>query len=115
MPVESAADRLSFLDADEFGEEATYTLAGGGATPGIPGILNDPHLSVLAGDGVEVCDSQPTLLCRSADLPGAAAGGDAGDTLAVAATAVHGAVTYRVAELRPDGQGFTLIVLAASS
>lgn len=111
MPVESAADRASFLSVDEFGEEATYTLAGGGVTPEIPGILNDPHLRVVGGE-VDVSDAQPTFLCRSSDLPGGAAGGDAGDTLALAATDLHGAVTYRVADLHPDGSGMTLIVLA---
>jgi hypothetical protein len=41
-------------------------------------------------------------------------GGDTGDTLGLAATELHGAVTYRVADLQPDGAGLTLLILAAS-
>lgn len=104
MPVESAADRLTFLDADEFGVEASYTPSGG-VNAAITGIFNDPHLEVIVGDAAPVADSQPTFTCRSADLPAAAAGGDAGDTLAV------DGITYQVADLQPDGTGMTVITL----
>ncbi|MCG8694921.1 MAG: hypothetical protein MI806_27255 [Minwuiales bacterium] len=33
MPVEDAADRAAFFDEDAFAEPATYTPAGGAATP----------------------------------------------------------------------------------
>lgn len=107
MTVESAADRLAFLNVDDFGVEATYTPAGDAAVPAIVGIFNDPHLSV-AMDHVNVSDSTPTFTCRSADLPGAAAGGDSGDRLIV------DGVTYSVTDLQPDGTGITIIILGAT-
>jgi len=115
MPVESAADRLAFLSAGTFGETATYTPSGGSPAPGIPGIFNEAFLSDIArdSDGPTANDTQPTFTCRAADLPAGAVGGDAGDTLALAATETHPAVTYRVAEIRPDGAGMALLILAA--
>jgi hypothetical protein len=108
MAVESADDRLSFLSDDEFGDEATYTLAAGGVTSGIKGIFDGPHLDVQF-ENAPVSDRRPSFLCRSADLPDGAADGDAGDTLAV-----RGA-TYRVIDLQPDAQGMTLLTLGTSS
>lgn len=115
MPVESAADRLLFVSPDDFGELATYTPTGGAAVPAIAGIFNDPHISVQNGIEVSASDSMPTFLCRAADLPAAAAGGDAGDTLALAANELHAAVTYRVIDLQPDGTGLVLLTLGAAS
>ena len=113
MPVESAADRLSFVSPDEFGEAATYTPAGGAATPGIAGIFNDGQFSAFVGDRGAVSDSQPSFTCRSADLPVGAAGGDVGDTLALAASNTHPPLTFRVVDLQPDGAGITTILLGA--
>ena len=108
MPAESAADRLAFLNPDDFGAEATYTPVGGAAVEGIVGIFDRPHLSRDFGDeGVPLSMAAPRFICRSADLPGAASSGDVGDTLQVSG------VTYRVNELQPDGAGMTVITLAA--
>lgn len=115
MTVESGADRLAFFSPDDFGELGTYTPIGGAAVPAIAGIFNDPHLLVQTGSGAPASDSQPTFLCRAADLPAAAAGGDAGDTLALAASALHQAVTYRVADLQPDGTGLVLLILGRAA
>lgn len=103
MPVESADDRAVFLNSDEFGDSATYTLiAGGGAT--FTGIFDAPHIAIEFGD-VAISDRRPTFLCRTSDVPSGAVGGDAGDTLLVDGT------TYRIIDLEPDGQGMTRIVL----
>lgn len=108
MPAETATDRLTFLGADDFGAEAIYTPVGGAAVPGIAGIFDRPHVSRdFGGVGGPISTAAPTFICRSADLPAAAVGGDAGDTLTV------DAVVYRVADLAPDGTGFTVIMLAA--
>lgn len=115
MPVESSDDRVAFLSEDDFGEEATYTPYGLAAVSGIAGIFDDPSLSVAMGEGAGVMDARPTYLCRSDDLPGTARGGDVGDTLALALTDTHPAVTYKVIDLQPDGQGMTLITLGAAS
>lgn len=104
MPVESATDRLAFLNPDEFGVEASYDPALGAAVT-IEGILDDPTLPVVAGERATTVDSAPTFLCRTADLPAGAEGG-AGDTLTI------GAVDYDVVAVEPDGQGMTLLRLA---
>lgn len=105
MTVESDDDRAVFLDTDEFGAAAVYTPAATGlASDPIAGAFNDPHLAAQFGN-VEISASTPIFTCRAVDLPAAAAGGDAGDTLAV------GAVTYRVVDLQPDGAGMTTLTL----
>jgi hypothetical protein len=106
MTVESPADRLSFLSSDEFGTTATYTPAGGPAVPDIAGIFNRPHLDTfVSGMEITTSDARPTFICQSADLPLAAQGGDAGDTLTI------GTDTYRVVDLQPDGTGMTVLAL----
>jgi hypothetical protein len=110
MTVESSADRLTFLSPAEFGDTATYTPAGGPAVPGIAGILNRPHIDTsvsVSPFDVTTSDARPTFICRSADLPPAAQGGDAGDTLTI------GTNTYHVLDLEPDGTGFISVVLGA--
>jgi hypothetical protein len=106
MPVESDDDRLSFLDVDEFGVEATYTPAGESGVA-IMGIFDGPTIMRDVGDSVPMIDSKSTFLCRTADLPASAAGGEAGDTLLI------GAVTWRVVDPQPDGQGMTLLTLSS--
>jgi len=105
MPVESAADRTTFLNDDEFAVEGTYTPAGGfGST--LVGIFERPHLNRDFGaDGPAISDAEPTFFCQSADVPVGASGGDCGDKLAIDGT------VYRVIDLRPDGTGMTLMKL----
>jgi len=109
MTVESLADRLTFLSPADFGAIATYTPAGGPAVPGIAGIFNRPHVDTsvsVSPFDVTTSDARPTFLCRTADLPPAARGGEeAGDTLTV------GTETYRVIDLQPDGTGMTVVKL----
>lgn len=113
MPAESAADRLALLSVDEFGETATYSPAAGAAAA-LRGIFNDPHLGVaLEGGEARTSDSQPTFTVRAADLPAGAAGGDAGDTLALAAGDLHGAATYAVIDIQRDGAGMATLILGA--
>lgn len=105
MSVESADDRAVFLDTDDFGVEATYTPSGQSGVAVI-GVFDAPTVMRDIGESAPLIDSKSTFLCRSADLPALAAGGDAGDTLLI------GAVSRRVVDLQPDGQGMTLITLA---
>lgn len=110
MPVESAADRLVFLDDADFGVAVTYTPAGGGAVA-LFALFDDPALQVVVGERAETIDARPTLLCRAADLPAGAAAGDAvafTDPLSGAARA------YAVASIEPDGQGMALVSLGAA-
>ena len=97
MPVESAADRLSFLDVDEFGVSATYD----GATA-IIGIFDNDFLQVLGGEiGVE--SSGPQFLCRTADVSSVVHG----------KTLLIGSTTYTVKGVEPDGTGMTTLMLQA--
>src|SRR4051812_36937800 len=107
MPVESAADRLSFLA--DFGEVGTYTAAGGGSTSPL-GIFNSPFMAALMNE-VSTSDTRPTFVCRLADLPAGAQGGDAGDTLSLPANEIHGALSFTVSDLQPDGTGMVCLTL----
>jgi hypothetical protein len=108
MAAESAADRLAFLDPNDFGSQATYTIVGGSASLPFSGVFNNPHLSVHV-ENADVADRHPTFICREQDIPAGAKGGDAGDALAVT-----GAGVFTVAELRPDGAGMVTILLGAA-
>ncbi|MEY9110399.1 hypothetical protein ABH999_006595 [Bradyrhizobium yuanmingense] len=106
MPIETAADRAVFLNADEFGAEGVYTPAGGLASDPFAGIFDRPSIGTELNQ-VAAIDARPTFLCRAADLP-AAANGDAGDRLAVA-----GEGGFEVVAIEPDGQGMVLLRLGA--
>lgn len=104
MPVESAADRLVFLNPDEFGVEAVYrTRTGSSAT--LDGVLNSGSIRV-GFDRAVALDIKSTFVCRATDLPAGALGGDAGDTLTIDGT------RYAVANVEPDGLGMTWLTLA---
>lgn len=100
MAVESAADRLAFLDADEFGMEAQYTVAGGLPVT-VTGIFDAE--STLAGVGdMDVATVQPQFLLRTADLPPESADGD---------WLLLDGVLYKVRFPEPDGTGMTVLRL----
>lgn len=101
MPVESAADRAVFVNLDEFGVAATYTLAAGEAST-VNGVFSEG-----ASDGVDrnasLASRVPAFFCRSADLPMTAA---PGDRLTI------GARAFRVLSiLDPDATGMTALNL----
>jgi hypothetical protein len=104
MPIESDHDRAQFLDPDEFGLEAVYSLAGGGPSATINGIFDVPHAAIDGGE-IAISDRRPTFLCRITDLPAGASGGGAGDSLTV------DGVIYQVVDHEPDGTGMTRLVL----
>lgn len=105
MALEDADDRAAFLDTDEFAEAGSYTLAAGGDPATVNGIYDGPHAAQNLGGGVELSASDPSFLCRSADLP---SGSAKNDTLVVEAG------TFLVKVLEPDGSGFTVIKLKQS-
>lgn len=100
MAVESAADRAVFFNPEEFGVEASYTLAAGGAATAIDGMFDNAADELLGEPGL--IGRPPTFKCRSADLPAGAAKGD---------TLVVNAVSHTVQEIRPDGTGVSELVL----
>lgn len=103
MPVESAADRASFLAAAEFGVSATYTPVGAGAVA-LTGIFDNDWLDLDVEGEVGVASRSPRFLCATADLT--AAGGTTPD-----ATLVVAGVTYKIRVVKPDGTGMTELKL----
>ena len=102
MPVESAADRLTFLDTDEFGISATYTLSAGGAST-VQGIFDAEFREVVADEfGVGVGVHPPGFTMREADLP---SGYGDGDSLTV------DAVVYTIRAHEKDGTGMVVMRL----
>lgn len=102
MTIETAADRALFLSADDFGVEATYTPAGGGASSTVAGIFDDEYIDAEVGGPVPVSGTSPRFVCRTADLT---SGGSFGDSLVI------GGSTYLVRVIRPDGTGMTTLWL----
>ncbi len=100
MPVESAADRLVFLNVDDFGTTASYTVQGGSAV-NIIGIFDNEFIEVDAGGTVGVAIQQPRFLCRTSDISSATEG-DAITILGVA---------YTIRIVQDDGTGMTTLVL----
>ena len=102
MAVESATDRAVFVNADEFGLTASYTPTGGSASD-IDGIFDNGYLATsVGGESVGIQNAVAAFTCRSADLPGGAADGDA---IEISGTA------YIVRQIEPDGQGMSRLVL----
>ena len=100
MAVESAADRLAFLNPDEFGVEASYTLDGGPAVT-INAIFDAEHTLAGIGD-IDAATVEPQAVVRTADLP---EGHGDGDTFTLNGTA------YTVRFPEPDGTGMTVLRL----
>lgn len=103
MAVESAADRAAFVNAEEFGVTATYTPGVGSAVT-LSGVFDEPTEQRFDGPGLDV--SMPTLLVRTADLPGSIAPGErTGDIVTI------GARNFEPRTAEPDGTGMTLLRL----
>jgi hypothetical protein len=86
----------SFVDT--FGEDLTYTPAGGAATT-VRMIFDNEYFDELPGLGLQMRRISARLL--AADAPSLANG----DTVA------RGATTYKVVQVMPDGQGFVEVKL----
>ena len=83
MAIEGATERAVFFDTDDFGVASSYTPAGGAAST-VNGIFDND------------------FICATADLPGAAAGGDA---------ITISSVAYTVRVIQAEGTGVTTLVL----
>ncbi len=103
MAIESAADRSVFLGVDDFGISVTYTPIVGSAVS-LNGIFDSGYEEVdLPGSiDVSLALSRSRLVVRTADLPSAAADGDAVTVSSVA---------YVVKILAADGEGMTELIM----
>jgi len=107
MPVETAADRAIFVDADEFASAVAWTR--GVTVHQITAIFDAEYqmlTSPLVDGGVE--GSGPQIHCRTSDIPSGAAHGDAiavtdPDTLAMS--------NFVAVEFMHDGTGMTVVRL----
>ncbi len=99
--IESAADRLAFFDVDEFATAAQWVTSAG-AAESLSVIFNAPTADHAGLASVDITLSDPSALCRQADLPAGAAQGDQ--------LFVEGA-WWSVRELRPDQTGLVTIDL----
>lgn len=101
MTVESSTDRLAFFDADEFGEEVTWTAGAAQAT--ITGTLSAP-VSVFDVDAeVGIVMAAAEFICPAALLPSGAAQGDL--------VAARVTTWWTVRALLPDGTGMVRVLL----
>ena len=99
MALETENDQLGFLDTETHGLTVSYTPDGGTASD-IKAIVNDEYFGI-DGDSVDIEGKQVFLTCRTADVPNAAHN----DTF------VFESKTFKSVNVRPDGTGFTEIVL----
>ena len=93
MPVETAADRLTFVNAVEFGVTATV----GAAT--FPGILDNEYVDTFDATGtvpVFICDSSYITLNNITR----------GTSITINST------VYTVRNIKPDGTGMSVLVLS---
>ena len=105
MAVESAADRLAFLDTDEFGVSATYALANDLGSKIVQGIFDIEFEEVVENEfGAGVATHPPRFRMPTADLP---SGYGDGDELNV------NAVTYTIRAHERDGTGMVSLRLEA--
>ncbi len=111
MPVETAADRLTFLSAADFGCVFSVAPIGGGAiVTGVAGIFDNDFLEQEEGEG-SIATQMPRITCRAADLP---SGGREGDVITITSAPSQPELAGRVYKTlypRPDGTGMTLLWL----
>lgn len=104
MSVESAADRLVFVSADDFGVTVTYQQQVGPDVE-ITGIFDRQHLAIEAGEAA-VTGFAVTFTCRADDLAllmfNAAR---QGDQLVVTGE------RWTIVESQPDGTGMVVLLL----
>lgn len=106
MAVESAADRLAFLNPDEFGATATITPLSGLPVL-LSGIFDNEYLLLGDAGGLEgVSGSSPVFLVRRSDvasvsLPGA--------SIVINIDGVE--TSFKIVEIRPDGTGMVQLRL----
>ena len=103
MVAESAADRASLVDTDDFAVQATYILAGGGSSS-IDIIFDAEYIETDLETRVQVATENPHCMCRTSDLP---AGHKNGDQITI------DGVGYYVRIPQPDGTGMSTLVLEA--
>ena len=96
MAAESADDRSTFFDTDDFGVAALWN----GSTT-VNGVFDNEFFDALTDSEVPIESAQLLFTTRTADVPGIVHD----DTLVI------DTVTYAVKGVQPDGTGITALVL----
>jgi hypothetical protein len=110
MAIETDEDRLAFVDPDEFGATATFTLNGGAVLTDVPGIYDDPNVTkglrqnnqFSYSQGQDVSGDKPEFHCLTSAIPGVKNG---------RATVVIGGENFSVFNVQHDGTGMTCVRL----
>ena len=95
MGVESDADRLALLSADDFGLAATI----GSAT--VYGVFDDAYTGISEATG-EVATTAPQFTCRTIDVTSVVQG----------TTVTINSIAYKAINIEPDGTGISVIQLS---
>ena len=93
--IESASDRLAFLDFDDFAVQAIYSGTG------FP-VIFDRESALLDLGEVGLESSRPVATARTEDVSAIASG----------STITINGDPFKVTANRPDGTGFSILVLA---
>lgn len=93
MPVETAADRLTFFNTEEFGVTATV----GAAT--FPGILDNEYV-----DTFDVTGTVPVFICDSSSVTL--------NNITRGISITINSTVYTVRNIKPDGTGMSVLVLS---
>jgi len=89
-----------FFATADFAKTATYSPAVGTAIS--IRLIFDAPFSLTSAQGIEYQSDKPVATCKTSDVPSAGEG----DTLTIDGT------VYKIAEVEPDGTGFTRIILS---
>lgn len=101
MGVESDADLLLFLSANDFGSDVV--LNGNEPVRGV--FFNGSEETQLAFDGPQIINNRPQVVCRTSDVT------LTGLNTTTQNGVVIGGVSYTAREILPDGTGLTVIEL----
>lgn len=96
-------DLTPFFQTADFAVTAAWTPAAGGGPFTLQVILENPYFEVMVGNA-HAAGRQPTCWARDDQLA-QGAGIKRNDTLVI------NAVTYKVAEIQPDGTGVSVLQL----
>ncbi|ATE84723.1 hypothetical protein B9J07_25575 [Sinorhizobium sp. LM21] len=107
MAIETDADRLLFLDEDEFGASIVWTSASGTKPPSSC-IFDDTFVALGAGElDLTQEGGRVSVTMRTRDVPGDAEHEDG----VVVSSEILGSKSFRVVEFQPDGTGMTIVRL----
>ena len=101
MAVESDADRLQYIDSDEFAVSVTMSVGTIYETT-ITGIFDNDYFEVDAGQ-VGVSTSVPMITCRTTDI----------SNVLYSHKATISGDDYKVRDIQKDGTGMSVVVLEA--